>query len=183
MVKELSPNSLISLVPQSVGSITQYSLSGSQSNRIPHCRTELYKKYFLPAVIEEWNDLPIEIRNEDSLSCFQCYLNRDKPSPNKLYFIGERKLQVIQIRNKCSSLNNHLLLKNIVDPLSVLVVGLRRVNISFLNVIIMMLSGLVYLMQYQYLVTLILKCYSLGKVIFYTVIMRNFFLKSKNLLS
>ena len=74
-------------------------------------------KSFLPAVTEEWNELPTEIRNEDSLSCLKYYLNRDKPSPNKLYFIGERKLQVIhtQIRNKCSSLNNHLFLKNIVD--------------------------------------------------------------------
>ena len=117
MVKGLSPNSLSSLVPQSVGSITPYGLCGSHNNRIPQCRTELYKKSFLPAVIEEWNELPIEIRNEDSLSCFKYYLNRDKPSPNKLYFIGERKLQVIhtQIRNKCSSLNNHLFLKNIVD--------------------------------------------------------------------
>ena len=117
MVKGLSPHSLSSLVPQSVGSITPYSLCGSQNHQIPQCRTELYKKSFLPAVIEEWNELPIEIRNEDSLSCFKYYLNRDKPSPNKLYFIGERKLQVIhtQIRNKCSSLNKHLFLKNIVD--------------------------------------------------------------------
>ena len=117
MVKGVIPNSLSSLVPQSVGSITPYSLRGSQNHRIPQCRTKLYKKSFLPAVIEEWNELPIEIRNEDSLSCFKYYLNRDKPSPNKLYFTGERKLQVIhtQIRNNCSSLNNHLFLKNIVD--------------------------------------------------------------------
>ena len=116
MVKGLSPNGLRSLVPQIVGSITPYSLLGSQNHRIPQCRTELYKKSFLPAVIEEWNELPIEIRN-DSLSCFKYYLNRDKPSPNKLYFIGERNLQVIhtQIRNKCSSINNHLFLKNIID--------------------------------------------------------------------
>ena len=60
---------------------------------------------------------------------------------------------------------------------------LRRVKHFFFNLIIMMLSGLVDLMQYQYLVILILKCYSLGfKVIFYIVIMRTFFLKSKNLL-
>ena len=117
MVKGLSPNSLSLLVPQSVGSITPYSLRGSQNHRIPQCRTKLYKKSFLPAVIEEWNELPIEIRNKDSLLCFKYYLNRDKPSPNKLYLIGERKLQVIhtQIRNNCSSLNNHLFLKNIVD--------------------------------------------------------------------
>ena len=107
MAKGLSPNNLSLLVPQSVGSLTPYSLRGSQNHRIPQCRTELYKRSFLSAVIEEWNKLPIEIRNEDSLSCFKYYLNQDKPSPNKLYFIGERKLQVIhtQIRNNCSSAN------------------------------------------------------------------------------
>ena len=92
MVKGLCPDSLSSLVPQSVCSITPYSLRGYPNHRIPLCRTELYKKYFLSAVFEEWNEPPIEIRNEDSLSCFKYYLNRDKPSPNILYFIGERKL-------------------------------------------------------------------------------------------
>ena len=53
MVKGRSTYSLSSLVPQSVGSITQYSLRGSQNHRIPQCRTELYKKSVLPKVIEE----------------------------------------------------------------------------------------------------------------------------------
>ena len=36
----------------------------------------------------------------------------DKPNPNKLYFFEDRKTQIIhaRLRNKCSSLNEHLYL-------------------------------------------------------------------------
>ena len=66
MVKGLSPNSLSSLFPQSVGTMSTYSHRGSQHYRIPQCRSELYKKYFLTAVINNWIQLPVEIRNEGS---------------------------------------------------------------------------------------------------------------------
>ena len=46
MVNGLSPYSLSSLVPQSVGSISTYNLRSSQIYRIPPGRTELYKKVF-----------------------------------------------------------------------------------------------------------------------------------------
>ena len=117
MVNGLCPSTLSALVPQSIGSISSHSLRGSRNHRISPCRTELYKRSFLPTVIEEWNKLPIEIRNQNSISCFENYLNRNKPTPNMLYFIGERNLQVIhtRIRNKCSSLNHDLFRKSIVD--------------------------------------------------------------------
>ena len=97
MVNGLCPSTLSALVPQSIGSTSSYSLRGSQSHRIPTCRTELYKRSFLPTVIEEWNKLPIEIRDQNSISCFKNYLNRNKPTPNRFYFIGEKKLQVIHV--------------------------------------------------------------------------------------
>ena len=108
MVNGLCLSTLSALVPQSIGSTFSYSLRGSQNHRIPTCRTGLCKRSFLPTVIEEWNKLPIEIRNQNSISCFKNYLNRNNPTSNRLYFIGERKLQVIhtRIRNKCSSLNH-----------------------------------------------------------------------------
>ena len=117
MVNGLCASTLSALVPQSIGSTSSYSLRGSQNHRIPTCRTELYKRSFLPTVIEERNKLPIEIRNQNSISCFKNYLNRNKPTPNRLYFIAERKFLVIhdRIRNKCSSLNHDLFRKIIAD--------------------------------------------------------------------
>ena len=50
-------------------------------------------------------------------NAFKYRLNIDKPSPNKLYFFGDRKTHIIRarLRNKCSRLNEHLYLKYIVQ--------------------------------------------------------------------
>ena len=55
----------------------------------------------------------------DSLSSFKRILDKDKPIPNKLFFHGERRLQVLnaRLRNNCSDLKQHLFWKNIVEIL------------------------------------------------------------------
>ena len=76
----------------------------------------MYKNSFIPSVVDDWNALPDDIRNLDSLAAFKTYPDRDEPIPNKLYFIGEREYQIIhtRLRNKCSSLNFDLFQKNLV---------------------------------------------------------------------
>ena len=166
MVNGLCPSTLSALVPQSIGRTSSYSLRGSQNHRIPTCRTELYKRSFLPTVIEEWNKLAVEIRDQNSIFCFKNYLNRNKPTPKRLYFIGERKLQVIytRIRNKCSSLITISFGKVLLIHLFVLVVRLRQVSIFFLIALIMLILEIYYLIHYQILVTLILMLCCLGKM-------------------
>ena len=161
MVSGLCPSTLSALVPQSIGSTSSYSLRGSQNDRIPTCRTELYRRSFLPTVIEEWNKLPIEIRDQNSIPCFKNYLNRNKPTPNRLYFIGERKLQVIhtRIRYKCSSLNHDLFRKSIVDS-----PRCEIESIFFLIALIMLILEIYSLIHYLILVTLILMLCCLGKM-------------------
>ena len=61
----------------------------------------LYYKSFLPSCIREWNEIPLNIRNSTSLSSF---------SGNILLQIHHTRL-----RTKCSSLNQHLHSKNIID--------------------------------------------------------------------
>ena len=52
IVEGLSPNTLSSLVPQSVVSTSTCGLRGSQNYRIPQCRTALYKKnLFFPQLL------------------------------------------------------------------------------------------------------------------------------------
>ena len=48
---------------------------------------------------------------------FKYRLNVDKPIPNKPFCFGHRKMQVIhaRLRNRCSSLNEHLYLKKLVQ--------------------------------------------------------------------
>ena len=117
MINGLVPSYLNSLVPVTIGSTSSYNLRGSHNLQGITCRTNLYLNSFLPSVVTDWNALPIDVRNVDSLSAFKRYINRDKPNPNKLYFFGERKIQVIhaRLRTKCSSLHQHLYFRNLID--------------------------------------------------------------------
>ena len=116
MVNGLVPNYLSSLVPQ-YDNTTAYNLRNSNNLRNIYCRTNLYKKSFLPAVINDWNGLPLNIRNTNSISLFKSLINRDKPKSKKLYNVGYRKVQIFhtRLRNNCSSLNQHLYWKNVID--------------------------------------------------------------------
>ena len=116
MVNGLVPNYLCSLVPSTVGSNTTYNLRNSNDLANIVCRTSLYRNSFLPSAVNAWNSLPQATRESDSLSSFKRLLNIDKPTPCKLYFYGERKMQIIhtRLRNNCSDLKQHLFWKNFV---------------------------------------------------------------------
>ena len=72
---------------------------------------------FLPSVIREWNELSQPIRNSTSLSSFKYRLNSGATKPPSYYFEGKRLGQIYhtRLRTSCSSLNQHLFSKNIVD--------------------------------------------------------------------
>ena len=117
MTKGLVPEYLASMVPQQVGQTCTYNLRNSNNiNTIPS-RTSLYASSFLPASVHLWNSLPNETRNCNSINSFKYFLNKDKPKCNKSFYYGKRRLQIIhtRLRTSCSSLNEHLYLKNIVN--------------------------------------------------------------------
>ena len=72
---------------------------------------------FLPSVIRDWNELPEEIRFSSSLGAFKYKLNRDAIMPPKFYITGKRLglIYHARLRPNCSSLNQHLFSKNIID--------------------------------------------------------------------
>ena len=117
MVNGLTPNYLNTLVPSTVGNSCSYNLRRPNNLRNITCRTSLYSASFLPSVINDWNSLADDTKNAESLTAFKYRLNMDKPCPRRLYFFGERKIQVIHARlcNRCSSLNEHLYLKKLVE--------------------------------------------------------------------
>ena len=106
---------LSSLVPATIRPV--YNLRNTQNFQSIACRTNLYKNSLLPATTNEWNNLPQNVRNAESLSCFKRQINIDRPVPNKLLQFGDRRIQIIhtQLRNNCSSLNQHLFFQNIID--------------------------------------------------------------------
>ena len=108
-----TPNYLSSVIPQPTEN--RYNLRNSDNvNSIP-ARTAMNVNSFLPTVIRDWNNLPTDVRNSQSLLSFKRYLDKDKKYTPKYYYVGARKLQILhtRLRTKSSSLNQHLFLKNL----------------------------------------------------------------------
>ena len=118
MSNDLSPAYLSSLVPSSFENTT-YSLRDSQNIRSVLTRTQLYYKSFIQvkSSIREWNELPFECRNSDSLTITKHQFNKDLPKIRNNYSYGSRNLQIqhTRLRTEYSSLNQHLFSKNIID--------------------------------------------------------------------
>ena len=107
MTQNITPLYLSSLVPQSVSYISRYNLRNSNDLQTIDARTNLYFISFLPATVRAWNDVPDEAKQSESLSTFKSFLNRDRMSAPKHFYVGNRKVQIFhtRLRTNCSSLN------------------------------------------------------------------------------
>ena len=115
MTHNLTPDYLSALVPPLVGDESRYNLRNATNLQTPHARTKLYSESFLPSVVREWNVLPIEVRNSDSVLSFKNYINKqDFPVIPSYYYEGKRREQLLhtRLRTNCSSLNLTLFQKN-----------------------------------------------------------------------
>ena len=122
MQNDLSPEYLSVLVPPTVGSTSTYQLRNAPNVQLIHANTQLYYNSFLPSAAREWNGLPQDVRDSNSLGAFKRKLNADNTKPPSYFNSGSRLGQIYQarLRTHCSSLNEHLFTKNIVDsPLCV----------------------------------------------------------------
>ena len=120
MTQNITADYLSSLVPTPVSNESRYSLRNADNLKIhvPHARTTLFANSFLPSTVREWNLLPFDLRNTDSLSSFKCSLNSNSSTVvPAYYYVGTRKSQVLhtRLRTDCSQLNLSLFQKNIVD--------------------------------------------------------------------
>ena len=118
MHNHLAPEYLSSLVPQPVGAASCYNLRNGNNLQTITSRTNLYYQSFLPSAIRGWNNLPIEIKQSDSVNSFKNHLIKKQPVP-KYYYVGNRRAQILhtctRLRTNCSSLNIDLFNKNISD--------------------------------------------------------------------
>ena len=90
--------------------------SASKQFAIPKCRSELYRKSFIPSSISLWNNLSSETRLILPKLQFKNKLFYRQPK-HEYYFLGNRKTQRIlcQMRVDFSDLNFHLFSKNCSD--------------------------------------------------------------------
>ena len=68
---------LTPLVPSTVGKNTIYSFRNTTNILTIHARSRLYYNSFLPLVIRDWNSLPMDTRNANSLNFFKYKLITD----------------------------------------------------------------------------------------------------------
>ena len=117
MKNNLTPLYLSSLVPQTVGQTTRYSLRNSNDLQTIQSRTTLYSNSFLPSTIRDWNNLTQEVRQIDSVNTFKQFLNRERERVPKYFYSGNRRGQMLhtRLRTNCSGLSDDLFIKNIVE--------------------------------------------------------------------
>jgi len=117
MYNSLAPPYLCTLIPSSVGERSAYPLRNSNNIRSIQCKSQLFTRSFLPSTINLWNNLPESVRTAPSLSAFKANLSKDKKIIPQHFYDGERTSNILhaRLRMHCSSLNEHLYSKNIVQ--------------------------------------------------------------------
>ena len=108
---------LSDLVAGTVSSATRYNLRNSYNIKPIQGRTNSYLSSFLPSTVRNWNNLPPEIAQSDSVASFKYNLNRGRTHVQKCFYSGNRHEQVLhtRLRTHCSALNHDLFKKNISD--------------------------------------------------------------------
>ena len=81
----LTPHYLSSLVPESISNVSNYNLRHSNNLRGINARTTRYQQSFLPTAIKEWNNLPLELQQSNSVNSFKYNLTKDKEQTPKYY--------------------------------------------------------------------------------------------------
>lgn len=114
MESSISPAYLTDLIPTQA---QRYQLRNASDIPLIHTRTQTYSSSFLPLTIKDWNTLPTDIRNSNTIGSFKANLNKNTTAPSPLYNIGNRRNQILHTRLRlgCSSLNHDLHRKNIVE--------------------------------------------------------------------
>lgn len=95
----------------------QYNLRHTNDITPPRPRTTLYSSSFLPRTIQEWNNLPEDVRTSTTIEAFKASLNRTSRRTPKYYNSGTRLGQILHARLRlgCSSLNQGLYRISIVE--------------------------------------------------------------------
>ena len=113
----ITPSYLSDLVPGTVSTAIRYNLRNSNNIMTIRGRTNSYLSSFLSSTVRDWNNLPPEIAQSDSVASFKYNLNRDRTHVPKYIYSGNRHVQVLhtRLRSQCSAPYHDLFKKNISD--------------------------------------------------------------------
>ena len=108
---------LTDLIPPRVGDTSAYSLSSSENYLSIHANARTYADSFLPSTVKAWNNLPTSIKSANTFTAFKQQLTNATPAIPEYYYSGVRLNQILhtRLRTECSSLNQHLFKRNLVE--------------------------------------------------------------------
>ena len=81
-----APPYLTSFIPEENEQRNRYNLCNIHNLPIPTVRLESFKRSFIPGTINIWNELPLEIRQKQTLDEFRFHLKSSKDDPNILFY-------------------------------------------------------------------------------------------------
>ena len=117
MVRGYEPSYLQTIVPPTVHQVSQRNLRNDLNLVVPRARTNFYNKSFITQATREWNSLPTEAKNCNSIPAFKRFLDQNMKSVPNYFYVGNRKAQILhtRLRLHCSSLNSDLHNNHITD--------------------------------------------------------------------
>ena len=110
MYHHKTPQYLTDPIPPRTSDVSAYSTRSCNTLQSPLCRTELYKKSFLPSSVRDWNVLDDPMRNIESSSLFSKIYDKSACNVHRIFRnYGTRKNQILhcKLRLCCSDLNGH----------------------------------------------------------------------------
>ena len=118
MTHNLTPNYLQRLLPPQIREQSRYHLRNPNNFMTPITRTRFYYSSFLPSALRDWNSLNNDSRNSTTLTNFKRTLSTPGIVPSHYLNIQTTRTGQIlhtRIRLECSSLNQHLYKKKLIN--------------------------------------------------------------------
>lgn len=103
-IHNLVPEYLLDIVPDMRYNASAYYTRNSQNYNIPVCRLQIYKSSFVPTVVNEWNSLPLDIRDSSSLSLFKNKISNSLAVAPPYFSYGKRRTNILhtRLRQNCA---------------------------------------------------------------------------------
>lgn len=114
IINNLCPQYLSDLLPAPVQARNRYPVRNANNINSIRCNTESFKSSFYPQTVDDWNNLPENVKSATSIPSFKYRLRHIQDfqlsCPPKWFSVGDRKVNILhaQLRNKCSPLANDL---------------------------------------------------------------------------
>ena len=120
IVNGAAPPYLINRLPQLVTDVNPYHRRNPLQRQIPYCRTVLYQSSFFPSTTSLWNNLPDEVKQMNSLSCFKRFLKREDSEVPVYFYLPIRSAEIIlcKLRLEMSDLKHDLFKRHLSDDSS-----------------------------------------------------------------